>query len=86
MKDSHTYNGYTNRETWALGLWFTNDYDMYQSALAWAMHARGDVTLFERMVRGAWHEMDTVMRLDVGADLSSVNWEELVNRLTEGVE
>lgn len=86
MSENTTYNGYTNRQTWALNLWFTNDYGMYQSALAWAMHAKGDADTFKQMVRGTWHEMDTNMRLDIGADLSGVNWQEVMDSLTKGVE
>jgi hypothetical protein len=34
-----TYNGWSNRETWALNLWLGNDYGLYQSTLIEAEQA-----------------------------------------------
>lgn len=89
---TETYNGWKNKQTWALNLWLTNDHDTYLAAVAWANHARtwvmqddetGGVREFERLARGAWPDFPTMMRIEVEADLSVIDWAAVLEGLVE---
>ena len=67
---TETYNGWKNRTTWALNLWLNNDYDVYNHARIAAQNDR-----LEKFVRDEWAFFPTIMRTDVGADLSMIDWE-----------
>lgn len=70
-----TYNGWKNRSTWNAHLWLTNDYDVYHAAKAAAK--RGDVEGLIILTR------DYTGAIGDGCDLSEVDWQEIVNALTE---
>lgn len=39
-----TYQGYTNRQTWAVALWIDNDYSLYNQVLATVADVKATVT------------------------------------------
>lgn len=78
MQETERYNGWKNRATWALNLWLNNEYDLYLAAIANAKANR-----LEDWVRGSWYEFDTSMRVDVGSDLSGIDWAAIAAGLLE---
>ncbi|RJQ53387.1 MAG: hypothetical protein C4521_07590 [Actinobacteria bacterium] len=83
-----TYNGWTNRETWALHLWITNDEGLYHDARDHLRHAHGGdlaealKTWTEELFdQEATQELRS-MRDDVGS-LWRVNWKEVADALLE---
>jgi hypothetical protein len=84
MNDDTTYNGWTNRETWLLSLWLTNDPESY-AVLTEAEEL--DETDF---VRAEWLEtqlkgemynlpIDASLWTDLlGTALANVNWLEVI--------
>jgi hypothetical protein len=89
---SETYNGWKNRTTWALNLWLANDQDSYTAAREWAQHASevaerdgqaAGAAMFARLIRDNWHAMPSLMRIDVGNDLSQVDWAAVMESFLE---
>lgn len=86
------YNGWTNKETWLVHLWLTNEQDddaLARRAVA-ALRARGDhPDNFREYVEGVvlGDEAPASLGTDlVMAALGRVNWREVVDALSEGVE
>lgn len=77
-----TYNGWTNYETWCVHLWLTNDE-------ATDTDARGAARGGDQQLRGYVEDLiglDTAHGLAtdlIGSALDDVNWQEIVNGLTE---
>lgn len=83
-----TYQGWTNRETWCVHLWLTNEATLYAGALA----AAKAVDVFapqnvENYARNAFDESQeqTGWTLDmINCVLIRVNWDEVSSALREG--
>jgi hypothetical protein len=89
-----SYNGWTNRETWAAHLWLTNDEYVYNSltetlAGITDRYSRGDEikeTLSEFQNMAAEGELQAVqMLLDIGS-LWRVNYQEIADALSETIK
>ncbi|WP_217913099.1 DUF7249 family protein [Miltoncostaea marina] len=89
MSTADEYNGWTNRETWAVALHLSNDEGMYEAARAVlgsvaSERAAADTledwtrSLFEE--RGADARTLLLMALDIGS-LWRVNWREVAASL-----
>lgn len=83
MPDSATYNGWKNRTTWAVALWFANDEPTYWLARDVATSPGMDSDGFAAWTRAVWADLPTDMRLDIGADLSSVDWSAVLESLRD---
>lgn len=76
------YNGWTNRATWALYLWLTNEEPLYHEARAQATaHTLG---VFSAWCRQSWRtaHFPGVMRKDIGS-LDDVDFGEVWDALRE---
>ncbi|MFF4777609.1 hypothetical protein ACFY05_32690 [Microtetraspora fusca] len=78
-----TYQGWCNRETWALHLWLTNEEALYHESRARA--ADGESALRDWVENDLWPELHQthdglVMLKDVGS-LWRVDWRELAAAL-----
>ena len=95
----NTYQGWTNRETWALMLWVNNDeglYDLYRETVqsGLAAHSEDSVrSLTETLLRSdeyraefgdEWPEGLRQVANEVGS-LWRIDWAEVVESLTENV-
>lgn len=78
-----TYNGWTNRTTWAVALWLANDSALYFMARDIATSPGMDSDGFAAWVRSTWADLPTLMRLDIGADLSGVDWPAVLESLQD---
>jgi hypothetical protein len=85
----HTYQGYTNYETWAVALWVDNDEGLYRARRALLA---GMSTVEDHEKANALKEWVEEMMPDVGATLwadllggalSEVNWIELARNWAE---
>ena len=83
-----TYNGWTNKPTWLVHLWLTNDYGLYHASREVLDYAEDG----EAALRDFVEEVYSVATLCEGtgliADLLAwalviVNWREVVDALTE---
>ena len=88
---NETYNGWTNRETWAAYLWLTNEEALYQEAIAIARHpfsGNRDIedkveSLFEDLFTYENLTVDTYrMREDIGS-IWRVDWRSIAQHLIE---
>ena len=98
MTDS-TYNGWTNYETWAVGMWLDGNYSgegTYRSTIeivenaAWEggmNHQRSHVAdALKSWVRGENETEDASLAADLlGAAFDTVNWYELADAWIENV-
>ena len=84
MKDSNTYNGWSNRETWLIGLWLTNDAQSY-ALLSEALEL--SASIFEKADWLKVHLEDEMYDLALeaslwsdllGTALSKVDWLEVI--------
>lgn len=91
--NDETYNGWTNRETWAFMLYVNNDEGLQESAREcvttaadalqdWAeMHFTRDG--YTDDTGGSWPDDLADMARDIGS-LCRINWSECVEALTDG--
>ena len=68
---SNTYNGWTNRETWLVNVWFNPE-------------SQSDVEMARETIEEAFDAMPDYMR-DF-CDIGSINWEELSSHFNEDEE
>ena len=86
-----SYNGWTNYETWLVGLWLSNDQgtDQYYRELAAAHGAEGlnngtMATAFRDSVEESLPDLGATLAADLmGAALSEVNWQEVARSFFE---
>ena len=80
---TETYNGWTNRETWACNLWLNNDESMYQfvytevgspQALQEWVEGLDDLKSESEILRNMFNDIGSMWR---------VNWDEIFNGLHE---
>lgn len=73
-----SYNGWTNWETWQVPLWIDNDECTYRARCRVSEWTADSVENFAR-------EMfpDGTPDMDTGADLDSVNWQEIADNWNE---
>jgi hypothetical protein len=81
--NTDTYNGWTNRETWACNLWLNNDESMYQFVYTEV----GSSQELQEWVEGlddlkSESEILRTMFNDIGS-MWRVNWNEIFNGLHE---
>lgn len=79
-----TYNGWTNRETWATALWLANDEGLYNAATEYAAQdEHGDALkdwideLVHDAIEGGPEYRDTRLMLNDIGSLYRVNWPEV---------
>lgn len=74
-QEDTTYNGCENWDTWNVRVWLTNDEDTYHAArsVAWRWNA-------ESLLRELATETGA---LTDGVDFNAVNWEEVVEAVTD---
>lgn len=84
MSDNETYNGWTNRQTWCVNLWLTNDESTYRKALRCSC-AEFLSQMAQDMV--ADETIGACMTMDIAHyALYDVNWDEIYDGLHEGEE
>ena len=71
MKDDEKYNGWTNRSTWSVNVWFANDDYLYEMVTTLKMI---DASQFENFCRFMWTD-----KTPDGDDLNDVNWAEVAD-------
>lgn len=71
MSSDTTYNGWTNRETWLVNLWFNPE-------------TKSDLTMARVVLEDAYDACPDFIKDFI--DLHSINWEELTNSLEEDEE
>ena len=81
---STTYNGWKNRATWAVGLWLANDEPTYRRIVSVVANAdRDPARAVERWVRNEWANLPTLMRIDIGTNLSDIDWASVAAHFTD---
>jgi len=87
-----TYEGWENRETWALALWLNNDEGLYNTCIETARNYTNMFELAEEFKRYVTEDLKVVAKEskdfcnmfdDIG-NLSAVNWEEISKNFKEG--
>ena len=74
MHTDTTYNGWKNRTTWAVALWMGSDEDTYRQVQALADTRGVTAADLAAWTRANWADLPTLARIDIGADLSAVDW------------
>lgn len=81
---SEKYNGWTNWETWLVGLWFNDSFDGEQD---WVRHLTDDD--YKEWVLSyleGQHPLEGFMSDVMDGFLGTVNWSELADHVREGAE
>lgn len=68
----HTYNGWTNRETWLVNVWFNPE-------------SREDVESARYMLEEQYDEMPNGPLKDM-IDFNAINWDELLESFEDDIE
>lgn len=77
-----TYEGWTNRETWAVMLWLNNDFGAYQKMCLTLTSNYGEVT--EAVAQGIFNDAFPRGIVDVSkSDMENVNWREIAVEMAE---
>jgi hypothetical protein len=74
--NTHEYNGWTNRSTWNVALWFANDEHLYGLT---ASFGPWDADEVQALVEETWPDGTT----PDGDDLGEVDWEEITEAWNE---
>ena len=82
-----TYNGWTNKPTWLVHLWLTNDYGLYHTTLAVLEHAHDREAALRELVEELCALEDSAGLLAdlLGWALAIVNWREVADAFAEEV-
>jgi len=85
-----TYNGWTNRETWATNLWLSNDEGLYDWARERAQRAADPATACKEFVEELLDPNEALLseelRHSISSDIGSlwrVDWQEVAESLLE---
>lgn len=83
----NTYNGWTNWETWNVGLWIDNEYAIYKDRMADINHklATWDAQKVRDFVT-CWFEDGTPDMDETDGGYDAVNWDELAEAWNEEAE
>jgi len=83
MFTEDTYNGWTNRETWATNLWLTNDEGMYKFVM-YSLHSPQELQEWTEELSDEKQESETLTNMfnDIGS-MWRVNWKEIFDGLHE---
>lgn len=76
--EGSAWQGYANRDTWAVVLNLANDYDAYMATLAWAREAAGDRARLARIARSRFRPYMTDR-----VSAARVDWIEVAEALAE---
>jgi len=84
------YNGWTNYETWLVGLWLDNSQGDQEEAQrivrAERLDTGGAAEAIRDWIQELAPEMDSLYGDLLGAALSEVNWQEIAEHFAEPVE
>ena len=75
-KTDTKYNGWTNRATWAVNLWLTNDETMFSRAVDYARDSGECDSTFNFYIEGMLHNWDHIV--EDCDDFVDVNWAEIL--------
>jgi hypothetical protein len=95
METDQTYNGWTNRETWACSLWLSNDHGLYDMVNELAEDAE-DAHALADAIKDLWEQFQNyeeefgtppnkemiAMLLEVGSDYR-IDWDEIATNWLE---
>ena len=73
------YNGWTNRSTWNVALWFNNDEGLYRLTTGPLGTRRWEPDEVQALVEETWPNGAT----PDGDELAEVDWEEIANAWSE---
>ena len=88
MKDTTTYNGYTNHATWNANLWLSNDEPTYRTVWfaaqdAFRLQGSNAVTALAEWLERS--DLTKHLLKHDGINASEVNWNEIAGRWIEDV-
>ena len=64
-----TYNGWTNRETWLISVWYNPE-------------SRADVEFIREQIEEEWESLHSVVLKDM-CNIECINWDELLDQFEE---
>ena len=76
--EGSAWQGYANRDTWAVVLNLANDYDAYHAARSWVREATGDRNRLARIARSRFRPYMTDR-----VSAARVDWVEVAEALAE---
>ena len=76
IKANTKHNGWTNRATWAVNLWLTNDEMMFSRAVDYARDSKGCESTFNYHIEKMLHNWDEIV--EDCDDFEDVNWAEIL--------
>lgn len=90
MATNDEYQGWTNRETWVINLWLTNEEGTYHDARLCVAAAKGDARLAGEQLEALVTDMvdeatiqPAMLRDVVNAAMVRVNWIEIASSIVE---
>jgi hypothetical protein len=82
-----TYNGWSNKDTWCVNLWFGDDMHDVAKENGYAINAAWCKEMVEEYLENSVGNVFTGFIGDiVGSFLSSVDWNEIANSVNESAE